>query len=142
MMVQGGGGGDDDAGMMSEINVTPLVDVMLVLLIVFMVTAPLVIPQSLGVKLPKTDSVQSPVDRDQMRLLIKPDGTMELDGNAVADKELKAVLSAKGSDPKFQLQVEADEALRYGRLAEVMAMAQSTGVTRLSFVTVSKNNSK
>ena len=141
MMIQGGGG-DDDAGMMSEINVTPLVDVMLVLLIVFMVTAPLLIPQSLGVKLPKTDSVQSPVDRDQMRLLVKPDGAMELDGKPVADKELKAVLSAKGSDPKFQLQVEADEALRYGRLAEVMAMAQSAGVTRLSFVTVSNNSSK
>lgn len=139
MMVQGGGSGDDDAGMMSEINVTPLVDVMLVLLIVFMVTAPLLIPQSLGVKLPKTDSVQSPVDRDQMRLLVKSDGSMELDGKTVTDKELRPILSAKGSDPKFQLQVEADEALRYGRLAEVMAMAQGAGVTRLSFVTVSKN---
>ena len=139
MMVQGGGGGDDDAGMMSEINVTPLVDVMLVLLIVFMVTAPLLIPQSLGVNLPKTDSVQSPLDRDQMRLLVKPDGSMELDGKTVTDKELRLILSAKGNDPKFQLQVEADESLRYGRLAEVMAMAQGAGVTRLSFVTVSKN---
>lgn len=138
MMIQGGGG-DEDAGMMSEINVTPLVDVMLVLLIVFMVTAPLLIPQSLGVKLPKTDSVQSPVDRDQMRLLVKPDGNMELDGKPVADKELRSLLTTKGADPKFQLQVEADENLKYGRLAEVMAMAQGAGVTRLSFVTVAKN---
>jgi biopolymer transport protein ExbD len=132
-------GGDDDSGMMAEINVTPLVDVMLVLLIVFMVTAPLLIPQSLGVKLPKTDSVQSPVDRDQMRLLVKPDGSMEMDGKSIGDKELRSMLTAKGADPKFQLQVEADENLKYGRLAEVMAMAQGAGVTRLSFVTVAKN---
>lgn len=129
-------GGDDDSGMMSEINVTPLVDVMLVLLIVFMVTAPLLIPQSLGVKLPKTESVQSPVDRDLVRLLIKPDGTLALDGKATSDQVLKATLTAKADDPKFQLQVEADENLKYGRLAEVMALAQGAGVSRLSFVTV------
>lgn len=130
-------GGDDDSGMMSEINVTPLVDVMLVLLIVFMVTAPLLIPQSLGVKLPKTESVQSPVDRDLVRLLIKPDGALELDGKATGDQALKAALTRKADDPKFQLQVEADENLKYGRLAEVMALAQGAGVTKLSFVTVS-----
>lgn len=132
-------GGDDDSGMMSEINVTPLVDVMLVLLIVFMVTAPLLIPQSLGAKLPKTESVQSPVDRDQVKLLIKPDGTLEIDGKATSDQTLKTTLAAKADDPKFQLQVEADENLKYGRLAEVMALAQGAGVTKLSFVTVSNN---
>ena len=131
-------GGDDDSGLVAEINVTPLVDVMLVLLIVFMVTAPLLVPQSLGVKLPKTESVQSPVDRDLAKLLIKPDGVLEMDGKVINDRELKTVLTAKGSDPKFQLQVEADENLKYGRLAEVMAMAQGSGVTRLSFVTVAK----
>ncbi len=129
-------GGDDDSGMMSEINVTPLVDVMLVLLIVFMVTAPLLIPQSLGVKLPKTESVQSPANRDLVRLLIKPDGTLALDGKATSDQALKATLTAKADDPKFQLQVEADENLKYGRLTEVMALAQGAGVSRLSFVTV------
>lgn len=132
-------GGDDDSGMMAEINVTPLVDVMLVLLIVFMVTAPLLIPQSLGVKLPKTDSVQSPIDRDLMKLLISPDGSLQLDGKAIMDRDLKTQLAHRASDPKFQLQVEADEALKYGRLAEVMALAQGAGVTRLSFVTVSNN---
>lgn len=132
-------GGDDDSGMMAEINVTPLVDVMLVLLIVFMVTAPLLIPQSLGVKLPKTDSVQSPIERDLMKLLISPDGSLQLDGKAIMDRDLKTQLAHRASDPKFQLQVEADEALKYGRLAEVMALAQGAGVTKLSFVTVSNN---
>lgn len=132
-------GGDDDSGMMAEINVTPLVDVMLVLLIVFMVTAPLLIPQSLGVKLPKTEAVQSPVDRDLVKLLIKPDGTLEMDGKATSDQSLKSTLASKASDPKFQLQVEADENLKYGRLAEVMALAQGAGVSKLAFVTVAKN---
>ena len=131
-------GGDDDSGMMAEINVTPLVDVMLVLLIVFMVTAPLLIPQSLGVKLPKTESVQSPVNRDLMKLLIKPDGQLELDGKSISDSALKSALATKANDPKFALQVEADENLKYGRLAEVMALAQGAGVSKLSFVTVAK----
>ena len=128
--------GDDDSGMMADINVTPLVDVMLVLLIVFMVTAPLLVPQSLGVKLPKTDSVQSPIDRELMKLTIEPNGVLKINGQSIGDKELKSLLTSKKDDDKFQLQVEADENLRYGRLAEVMAMAQSAGVTRLSFVTV------
>ena len=131
-------GGDDDSGMMAEINVTPLVDVMLVLLIVFMVTAPLLIPQSLGVKLPKTDSVQSPVNRDLTKLLISPEGSLQLDGKPISDGDLKTLLSSRASEPKFQLQVEADENLKYGRLAEVMALAQGAGVTKLSFVTVAK----
>jgi len=126
----------DDSGMMAEINVTPLVDVMLVLLIVFMVTAPLLVPQSLGVKLPKTESVQSPAERDLMKLLIEPNGQIKLNGQTIDDKALKATLTTKSSDPKFQLQVEADENLKYGRLAEVMALAQGAGVTKLSFVTV------
>ena len=131
-------GGDDDSGMMAEINVTPLVDVMLVLLIVFMVTAPLLIPQSLGVKLPKTDSVQSPVNLDLTKLLISPEGSLQLDGKPISDGDLKTLLSSRASEPKFQLQVEADENLKYGRLAEVMALAQGAGVSKLSFVTVAK----
>lgn len=129
----------DDSGMMAEINVTPLVDVMLVLLIVFMVTAPLLIPQSLSVKLPKTDSVQSPIDRDLMKLIIEPNGTFILNGQPIDDKALKAALAKNAGDPKFQLQIEADENLNYGRLAEVMALAQNAGVARLSFVTIANN---
>lgn len=129
----------DDSGMMAEINVTPLVDVMLVLLIVFMVTAPLLIPQSLSVKLPKTDSVQSPIDRDLMKLIIEPNGMFKLNGQPIDDKALKAALAKNAGDPKFQLQIEADENLKYGRLAEVMALAQSAGVARLSFVTITNN---
>jgi biopolymer transport protein ExbD len=125
--------------MVAEINVTPLVDVMLVLLIVFMVTAPLLVPQSLSVKLPKTDSVQSPVDRELSKVVITADGALEVDGKTISDPDMKKLLISKSSEPKFQLQIEADEGLKYGRLAQVMAMAQSAGVGKLSFVTVAKN---
>ena len=132
-------GGEDDSGMVAEINVTPLVDVMLVLLIVFMVTAPLLVPQSLSVKLPKTDAVQSPVDRELSKVIITADGALEVDGKSISDQEMKKLLMSKSADPKFQLQIEADESLKYGRLAQVMAMAQSARVSKLSFVTVAKN---
>ena len=136
MLVRGGG---DDSGLMAEMNVTPLVDVMLVLLIVFMVTAPLLIPQSLGVNLPKTEAVQSSVERDLTRLIIKADGVLELDGKEINDQALKSALSSKASEPKFQLQIDADENLKYSRLAQVIAMAQGAGVTKLALVTVAKN---
>lgn len=132
-------GGDDDSGMMSEMNVTPLVDVMLVLLVVFIVTAPLLTPQSLGVKLPKTEAVQSPIDREQMRLLILPDNKLSLDGKVMSDQQVKVILGDQSHDSRLQIHIEADEDMRYGRLAEVMALAQSAGVTRLGFVTVGKN---
>ena len=136
MLVRGGG---DDSGLMAEMNVTPLVDVMLVLLIVFMVTAPLLIPQSLGVNLPKTEAVQSSVERELTKLIIKADGVLELDGKVINDQALKSALSSKASEPKFQLQIDADENLKYSRLAQVIAMAQGAGVTKLALVTVAKN---
>lgn len=136
MLVRGGG---DDSGLMAEMNVTPLVDVMLVLLIVFMVTAPLLIPQSLGVNLPKTEAVQSSLERDLTKLIIKADGALELDGKAINDQALKSALSSKAGEPKFQLQIDADENLKYSRLAQVIAMAQGAGVAKLALVTVAKN---
>lgn len=136
MLVKGGG---DDSGLMAEMNVTPLVDVMLVLLIVFMVTAPLLIPQSLGVNLPKTEAVQSALERDLTKLIIKADGTLELDGKTMNDQTLKSALTAKANEPKFQLQIDADENLKYSRLAQVIALAQGAGVSKLALVTIAKN---
>ncbi len=127
---------DDGDGMVAEINVTPLVDVMLVLLVVFIVTAPLFVPQSLGVKLPQTASVATPVDRQLMTVAIAADGTLKLENRDLSDAQFKALLESKKAEPKFQLQIEADQDLRYGRLAQVMALAQSVGVSRLSFVTL------
>ena len=121
---------------MSEINVTPLVDVMLVLLIIFIVTAPMIVPQALKISLPQTAQV---VQRDQAKnetLVIDKNGTMNYKGVNVSEAQLKIQMRADGQAPHFQLQVQADEAVPYGRIAQVMALAQGAGLQRLSFVTV------
>jgi len=124
--------------MMSEINVTPLVDVMLVLLVVFIITAPLLAPQSLKINLPKTDSVQQNDKPQKVSLVVDAQGNVEMDNMHVSDQGLAEMLRSRAADPLFQLQIEADSAVPYGRVAELMALAQKSGVTKLSFMTLSK----
>ncbi|WP_435626636.1 ExbD/TolR family protein [Candidatus Ferrigenium straubiae] len=125
-----------DQEMMSEINVTPLVDVMLVLLVVFIVTAPL-LSQSLEVKLPKTAAVDTRMDSKQQVVTIDAEGKITLESIALDDKKLAEQLAeaAAGKDD-FELHVHADEAVNYGRVAQVMAIAQHAGVSKLSFMTM------
>ncbi len=127
-------------GMMSEINVTPLVDVMLVLLVVFIVTAPLLTPQSLKVNVPKTKEVAAAAS-DQAKLLpahliVDAKGNIQLDNVSMSDTQLADVLKQRAMDPLFFMKIEADKTVPYGRVAEFMAIAQHAGVTNLSFVTV------
>lgn len=127
--------GDDDA-VMAEMNVTPLVDVMLVLLVIFIITAPLIVPQSMKIVLPKTQAVTQQDLAKNTSLVITAQGEMRLDDRVVDEAQLGAALKSRSSEPKFQLQVQADEKVPYGRVAQVIAVAQSSGVTRLSFVTL------
>src|SRR4030065_2421276 len=108
--------------MMSEINVTPLVDVMLVLLVVFIVTAPL-LSQSLEVKLPKTAAVQTRMDSKQQVVTIDVEGKIALDSVALSDEKLAQQLAdaAAGKD-NFELHVHAHEAVPCGRGAAIMAI--------------------
>ncbi len=129
---------DSGDGMMSEINVTPLVDVMLVLLVVFIITAPLLAPQSLKINLPRTDAVQSSDKPQKVSLAVDARGNLELDNMHVSDEGLAELLRSRAADPQFQLQIEADNAVPYGRIAELMALAQHAGVSKLSFVTLAK----
>lgn len=131
-------GNHSDDGMMSEINVTPLVDVMLVLLVVFIITAPLLAPQSLKINLPKTDAVQHKETPQKVSLVVDARGDIELDQRHVSDDALAGLLRQRAADPQFQLQIEADSAVPYGRVAELMALAQKAGVGKLSFITLSK----
>lgn len=131
--------GSDDA-MMAELNVTPLVDVMLVLLIIFIVTAPMIVPQSMKVNLPKTQAVAQQDNAKNAQLIVEANGQITLEGQQVSDKDLGQLLKEKSSTPKFQLQVSADKAVPYGRVAEIMAMAQANGVTKMSFVSVAVGN--
>ena len=130
------GNSSQQDNMMSEINVTPLVDVMLVLLVVFIVTAPLLAPQSLKVTLPKTTAVAQDIRKTAVRMSIDARGIIELDNQALTDAQLTDVLTQRAADPQFQLQIEADRQVAYGRVAELMAIAQRSGVSKLSFVTI------
>jgi len=122
--------------MMSEINVTPLVDVMLVLLVVFIITAPLLAPQSLKVALPKTEAAQRPEPLQKISLTVDAHGDIALNQSHLSDTGLAEMLRKHAADPQFQLQIEADAAVPYGRVAELMALAQKAGVSKLSFVTL------
>ncbi|CAH1387301.1 Biopolymer transport protein ExbD/TolR [Candidatus Nitrotoga sp. M5] len=128
-------------GMMSEINVTPLVDVMLVLLVVFIVTAPLLTPQSLTVSVPKTTAVEAASDQEKLlpaHLIVDANGNIQLDNITMSDAQLADVLKQRAIDPLFFMKVEADKTVPYGRVAEFMAIAQSAGVANLSFVTITQ----
>jgi biopolymer transport protein ExbD len=126
-------------GMMSEINVTPLVDVMLVLLVVFIITAPLLTPQSLKVNVPKTKAVAAASDQTKLlpaHLIVDAKGNIQLDNVSMSDTQLADVLKQRAMDPLFFMKIEADKTVPYGRVAEFMAIAQHAGVTNLSFVTI------
>jgi biopolymer transport protein ExbD len=130
------GNSSQDDSMMSEINVTPLVDVMLVLLVVFIVTAPLLAPQSLKINLPKTAAVAQETQKPVARMTIDARGKIELDNQVLSDVQLTEMLKQRATDALFQLQIEADKSVPYGRVAELMALAQRSGVSKLSFVTI------
>jgi biopolymer transport protein ExbD len=126
----------NEDSLMAELNVTPLVDVMLVLLVIFIVTAPLIVPQSMKVNLPKTQAVAQQDNAKNSQLILEANGQVTFEGKLVSDKDLGQLLKDKSSTPQFQLQVSADKAVPYGRVAEIMAIAQGNGVTKMSFVSV------
>ena len=124
-----------EQNMMSEINVTPLVDVMLVLLVVFIITAPLLAPQSLKISLPKTTAIASDNKPLSVRLMIDAQGNIAINEAHLSDEGLAEMLHNRvAADASFQLQIEADKAVPYGRVAELMAIAQHAGVSKLSFI--------
>jgi len=117
---------------MSEINVTPLVDVMLVLLVIFIITAPLM-TSALHMDLP---SVQAPPARSPGRALevaIDRTGALSLDGQGIEVQQLSAALDRQAqSQPDTELQLRADRQVPYGRVAEVMAEIQKSQLRSVS----------
>lgn len=121
---------------MSEINVTPLVDVMLVLLVVFIVTAPL-LTQAVRVNLPRTTAISPAPDQHVLSIGIDAQAQVFLDQHPVAieavEPELKAALAR---DSELHVHLYADQNVAYGPVAKVMAAAQRAGVIKLAVVTV------
>ncbi|MDR0881259.1 MAG: protein TolR [Candidatus Adiutrix sp.] len=135
MAFSGSSGRSGRPGMMGEINVTPLVDVMLVLLIIFMVAAPMM-TQGLDVNLPKVDSTALQTEEQQTVLTVKPDGAIYLDEFPVSVANLAhqvaEVMKTKGSQTVF---IKADQATAYGEVAAVMGQLRQAGITSIGLVT-------
>ena len=123
---------------MADINVTPLVDVMLVLLIVFIVTAPLLM-QAVKVDLPKTATVAPLTQTHTVQLTVDLQGTVHIDQRAIHFDSLEPeLIKMRAANPELNVQLHADENVRYGRVAQVMAAVNRAGISRLGFVTVAK----
>jgi len=128
-------GPKSEGGMLAEINVTPLVDVMLVLLIIFMVTAPM-IQQGVDVDLPEAKATTMSADEGKLILTITKDkrvylGKMEI---PFAEVEAKLKANAKVQQDK-ELYLHADKHLEYGVVVQVMAAMKNAGIDRLGMVT-------
>jgi biopolymer transport protein TolR len=119
----------------AEINITPFVDVVLVLLIIFMVTAPMM-QQGIDVDLPKTTTQNLRVKNEPLIITVKKDGTYFLANTQVNEKELGAKLQAilSGLDDKGVF-LRADQAADYGSVVKALAAARAAGATKLGMVT-------
>ena len=122
---------------MSEINVTPLVDVMLVLVIILLVTAPL-LTQAVHVTLPKTAETTADVKDHPLQLGIDEQGMITLNKLPLADlTALETALKDElAQNPEAALHLYADQAVVYAKVAEVMATVQHSGIAKIAFVTV------
>jgi len=127
--------GSAPAQPMAEINVTPLVDVMLVLLVIFIITAPL-LTHAVKLDLPAEHTAAASTAAAAVQLSIDATGTIYWDAEVVDDTALRERLAvAAQRTPQPELHLRADRATRYEPLAHVMALAQQAGIARLGFVT-------
>jgi biopolymer transport protein ExbD len=134
------GGGQSQNQPMSEINVTPLVDVMLVLLIIFMITAPLM-THKIPIDLPQASTVKNPEEPNIITLALTADGNLYWNDISVSKEDWKKRIGdAAMLQPQPELQLRADKITQYQVLAEIMADAQNAGIKKLGFITTPDKN--
>ena len=126
---------DDADEVMNEINMTPLVDVMLVLLIIFIITVP-VMKHAVPVDLPRASNEREVVKPETIRLSVTADGKYHWNETTISDEELEPRLQAEAQkDPQPDLHIRGDKDVRYERVAQAMSAAQRAGVRKIGFVT-------
>ncbi len=119
---------------MSEINVTPLVDVMLVLVVIFIITAPL-LASSIKLDLPKTDAAKASDAPKFVTVVVDKSAKVFLNDKPIDLPALSESLKASAkANPDTEVQLRADEAVPYGKVVEVMGVAQQAGLNRIGFV--------
>ena len=125
----------DSDEVLSEINVTPLVDVMLVLLVVFIVTAPL-LTNAIPINLPKTESVAPVEQKDPLVVSIDGQGKLFINKDEIQPDLLETNLkAAREKAPDVRVQLQADDGVNYGEVARAMASIERAGITKLSVIT-------
>lgn len=130
--------GDDDE-VMNEINMTPMVDIMLVLLIIFIITIP-VMKHAVNIDLPRASNEVQNIKPETVRLSVDAEGHYFLNETQVADDELATQLKAAAAQqPQPDLHIRGDKAVRYERVAQAMAAAQQAGLRKIGFITEPKN---
>ena len=130
---------DDTDEIMNEINMTPLVDVMLVLLIIFIITVP-VIKHSVNIDLPRASNEQQVVKPETVRLGVDAEGNYFLNDIKISDADLAPRLKLEAArNPQPDLHIRGDKAVRYEKVAQAMAAAQQAGLRKIGFITEPKN---
>ena len=125
----------DSDEVLSEINVTPVVDVMLVLLVVFIVTAPL-LTNAIPINLPKTESVAPVEQKDPLVVSIDDKGKVFINKDEIQADLLESNLqAAKAKNPDVRVQLQADNGVNYGEVARAMASIERAGISKLSVIT-------
>ena len=125
----------DSDEMMSEINMIPFIDVMLVLLIIFIITVP-VIKHAVNVELPQASMEKVQDKPENIRLSVDAEGAYFWNDQRVEDADFAARLTAAAAqEPQPELHIRGDKAVRYERVAQAMATAQRSGVRKIGFIT-------
>ena len=130
---------DDTDEVMNEINMTPLVDVMLVLLIIFIITVP-VLQHSVNIDLPRASNEVEITKPATIRLSVDAGGRYFINDAVLSDEELAPRLKAAATmNPQPELHIRGDKSVRYERVAQAMAAAQQAGLRKIGFITEPKN---
>jgi len=126
---------DDDKSSMSDINMTPLVDVMLVLLIIFIIAVP-VITHSVKVDLPRADNTPNDIKPETINLSVTADGKLHWGESDIKFEELPQRLAIEASkQPQPEIHIRGDRKVAYEEVIKVMAAVQRAGILKLGFVT-------
>ena len=119
---------------MGEINMTPLIDVMLVLLVIFMIAAPLM-TSSLRLDLPKSEAATPSDAPRSIALAVTPDGLLHLGDEVLSAAQLRERLQQLAqANPALEVQLRADKAAPYGQVAQLIGWCQAAGLTRIAFI--------
>ena len=130
-----GGGLDDDTEVMNEINMTPLVDVMLVLLIIFIITVP-VLTHSVKVDLPRADNTPNELKPETVNLAVNAEGNIYWNETQVTMEELELRLATEANkQPQPEVHIRGDRTVDYEHVIKAMAAVQRAGILKLGFVT-------